>query len=386
MTVKLVVPLGVAQTLAWGSTYYLPAIVAEPMARDLGVASPWIFGALSIALLAAAVLGPLAGRAIDATGGRIVLTSSNLLFAAGLALLGFADSLPIVYGAWIVIGAGMAMGLYEAAFSTLAAQLGTSARSSITGITLIAGFASTVCWPISAFLEVELGWRATCFIWAAAHVLLGWPLNRFSIPGQRAQAPQQAAEGPAPVQRDARMLLLAFVFAATWFISTSLAAHLPRLLQMAGLSLAAAVVIAGLVGPAQVGARVIEFALLRRHHPLVSARLAALAHPLGVAALLLLGSPAAAAFALLHGAGNGIMTIASGTLPLALFGASGYGFRQGLMMVPARFCQALAPLAFAFLLEKYDERALLVTAGIGCAGFLALLALRRESASPPQRA
>jgi MFS family permease len=379
MKVKLVAALGTAQVLSWGSTYYLPAILAEPQARELGVGTPWIFGALSAALIVAALLGPVAGRMIDLTGGRSVLAASSLVFAAGLALLGAADSVALVFVAWLAIGAGMAMGLYEAAFSTLAAHLGTDARSSITGITLIAGFASTLCWPLTALLEAELGWRGACFAWAGIHLCLGWPINRFAIPARPARvgAPR-GPEARAPFRRDRRMLLLAFVFAATWFISTSLAAHLPRLLQMAGLSVVAAIAIAGLVGPAQVGARILEFAFLRRFHPLVAARIAALAHPLAAAALLALGSPVAAVFALLHGAGNGIMTIASGTLPLALFGASGYGFRQGMIMAPARFCQALAPLAFAFLLERYAHHALAVTAGIGCAGFLALLALKQN--------
>ncbi|HZM33984.1 MAG TPA: MFS transporter [Burkholderiales bacterium] len=379
MNVKLVVALGSAQVLSWGSTYYLPAILAEPQARELGVGTPWIFGALSVALAVAALLGPLAGRWIDLTGGRSVLATSSLVFAGGLSLLGAADSLALIFAAWLVIGAGMAMGLYEAAFSTLAAHLGASARSSITGITLIAGFASTLCWPLTAFLEVELGWRQTCFTWAAIHLAVGWPINRFAIPGRPKPRPASTAAQPASAKGfDPRMLLLAFVFAAAWFISTSLAAHLPRLLQMAGLSVVAAIAVGGLVGPAQVAARMLEFALLRRFHPLVSARIASLAHPLGAAALLALGSPVAAVFALLHGAGNGIMTIASGTLPLALFGASGYGFRQGMIMAPARFCQALAPLAFAFLLERYAQHALAVTAAIGCAGFLALLALKQN--------
>ena len=379
MKVKLVASLGTAQVLSWGSTYYLPAILAEPIALELGVGTPWVFGAFSAALVAAAILGPLAGRWIDRTGGRPVLAASSLVFAVGLGLLGAANGLPLLFAAWLILGAGMALGLYEAAFSTLAAHLGTSARSSITGITLIAGFASTLCWPLSALFEAELGWRGACVAWSAIHLAVGWPLNRFAIPGRPAPRRESAPAQPAPTGGfDSRMLLLAFVFSATWFISTSLAAHLPRLLQMAGLSVVAAIAIAGMVGPAQVGARMLEFAFLRRFHPLVAARIASLAHPLGAAALLALGSPVAAVFALLHGAGNGIMTIASGTLPLALFGASGYGFRQGVIMAPARFCQALAPLAFAFLLERYGQHALAVTAAVGCAGFLALLALKQN--------
>ena len=378
MKVKLVLALGTAQVLAWGSTYYLLAILAEPISAELGVRTPWVFGALSAGLILAAFLGPTAGRLIDIGGGRSVLAASSLVFATGLALLGAANGMPGVFAAWLLLGAGMAMGLYEAAFSTLAAHLGAEARSSITGITLIAGFASTLCWPITALLDAELGWRATCFAWAGAHLAIGWPLNRFAIPARPAHRATRAPAPAAPFRFEARMALLAFVFAAGWFISTSIAAHLPRLLQVAGLSAVAAIAFAGLVGPSQVGARVLEFTLLRRHHPLVSARMAALAHPVGAGALLLAGAPVAPVFAVLHGAGNGIMTIASGTLPLALFGPAGYGFRQGVIMVPARFCQALAPLAFAFLLERWSQYALVVTAAIGCAGFLALLLLKQN--------
>ena len=378
MKVKLVLTLGVAQVLAWGSTYYLLAILAEPISAELGVRTPWVFGALSAGLVLAAFLGPTAGRLIDTGGGRSVLAASSLVFAGGLGLLGAADGLPLVFVAWLVLGAGMAMGLYEAAFSTLAAHLGSEARNSITGITLIAGFASTLCWPITALLDAELGWRATCFAWSAAHLAIGWPLNRFVIPARPAHRAARAAAAPAPFRFDPRMALLAFVFSATWFISTSLAAHLPRLLQLAGLSAVAAIAFAGLVGPAQVGARLLEFTFLRRRHPLVSARMASLAHPIGAAGLLAVGAPAAPVFAILHGAGNGVMTIASGTLPLAIFGSAGYGFRQGVIMVPARFCQALAPLAFAFLLERFAHHALAVTAAIGCAGFFALLLLKQN--------
>jgi hypothetical protein len=175
------------------------------------------------------------------------------------------------------------------------------------------------------------------------------------------------------------MTLLAFVFAATWFTSTAMAAHLPRLLQDAGASAAAAIAAAALVGPAQVAARVLEFGLLRRFHPLLSARLAAIAHPIGALGIMLVGAPAAVFFTILHGAGNGVLTIAKGTLPLAIFGAGGYGLRQGLLMVPARFGQAAAPFVFALLIERFGVSALVVSAALGLAGFAALMVLSPSS-------
>jgi hypothetical protein len=274
----------------------------------------------------------------------------------------------------LVIGVGMSAGLYEAAFATLAGIYGRDARRAITGITLIAGFASTVCWPLSAYMDVTLGWRATCYVWAGAHLLIGVPLNVFLPAQRRVQKTEHAQEQAAPAER--RVLLmtgLAFVFAAAWFGSTAMAAHLPRVLQESGATLAAAVAAAALVGPAQVGARVLEFWLMRHVHPIVSARIATLAHPIGALALMKVGAPAATPFALIHGAGNGVMTISVGTLPLALFGAAGYGLRQGFLMAPARLLSATAPFLFDLLLARYGTASLMVTSGLGIAAFAVLL-------------
>ncbi len=378
---RIVLALGSAQTLAWGSTYYLPAILAEPMASELGISTGSVFAAFSLALIVTAVLGPLSGKRIDHHGGRDVLALSSIVFAVGLAMLGLANGPLMLWAGWLVIGIGMALGLYESAFSTLAGIYGRDARGAITGITLLAGFASTVCWPISGWLNAEFGWRATCLTWAGAHLLLGLPLNRLLIP-VGVQPPPTAAEQAQTNDRSGAgltMALLAFVFAATWFTSTAMAAHLPRLLQESGLSAAAAIGIAALVGPAQVGARCLEFVLLQRFHPLISARLAAIAHPIGAAGVMLVGAPATTAFVLLHGGGNGILTIAKGTLPLAIFGPHGYGLRQGLLMVPARFAQAFSPLVFALLIDDFGTRALWLSAALGVLAYAALTFLQRRA-------
>ena len=385
----VVLTLGTAQTLAWGSTYYLPAILAVPMARDMGVSTTWIFGAFSLALVVSALLGPWAGRRIDLFGGRAMLLASSIAFAAGLALLGLAQGPATLALGWLVIGLGMGVGLYEAAFASLVTLYGRDARGPITGVTLIAGLASTICWPVTALIDAEAGWRAACFFWAAAHLALGLPLNLLASP-RPAAAPDAAPETPtgaisataapsepaAPPQAGRAMALMAFAFAVTWFVSTAMAAHLPRLLQEAGAAPAAALLAAALVGPAQVAGRLLEFGLLRRSHPLLSARLAGLAHPLGAAALLALGAPAAIFFTVAHGLGNGVLTIAKGSLPLAVFGPGGYGRRLGLLMAPARVAQAAAPLAFAGAVEVWGAGAFALSAGLSLAGLAALMALR----------
>lgn len=382
-SLSLVLRLGTAQTLAWASSYYLPAILAEPMAADLGVPTITIFGALSASLVVSALLGRKAGAAIDRHGGRPVLATSNLIFAAGLALLAFSNGPVTLFAAWIVIGAAMSGGLYDGAFAALVRIDPVGARSAITGITLLAGFASTVGWPVSAGLELAVGWRGTCLFWAMAHLCLGLPLNA-SLPKGTGSACEHrsAASNTSPAGRlpgeSAATFLLATVFALTWFVTTAMAAHLPRLLQMQGLGLGAAVLAASLVGPAQVAGRVIEFGFLKRFDPIRVATLAAVAPTFGAGVLLLFGAPAALPFALLHGLGNGVLTIAKGVLPLTIFGPQGYGARLGLLMAPSRMAQAGAPLLFGLVLDAQGSRALWLSVSLGTLAVAALFALKGQ--------
>lgn len=381
---RTVAALGSAQTVAWASSYYLPAMLAVPIARDLGISTPTVFAAFSLALIVSALVGPWSGHLIDRHGGRPVLMGTNLVFVAGLVALSFAQGLVSLFAAWIVLGIGMGSGLYEAAFSALVYLYRHRARNVITGITLIAGFASTVGWPLTTLLETQYGWRNACLAWAALHLLIALPLN-FSLPRARLElAPTHpvsaTTEDPEHVEPTAdrpalAAVLLAFVFAFGWFIATAMAAHLPRLMQEAGTTLAVAVAVGALVGPAQVGGRLLEFGLLRHVHPLLSARLAAIAHPLGVGVLMFVGPAAAPVFAILHGAGNGILTIAKGTLPLVYFGAQGYGARQGWIMMPARASQAFAPFLFGIVVDRWGAGALWLSSGLGIAAFVALLLL-----------
>ena len=388
---RVVLALGTTQTLAWGSTFYLPAILAVPIAATLELSTGLVYAAFSFALLFSGLLGPVVGRRIDRLGGRDVLVFSNLIFAAGLALLAVAQGPTVLFVAWLVIGIGMAMGLYEAGFATLAGLYGQTARGPITGITLLAGFASTIAWPMTTWLDQAIGWRGACLFWAAIHLLVCLPLNRFLIPKPTRAGPISTASGaekapsaerPARLPGDLRLIAtLAFVFAATWFVSTALAAHLPRLLGETGVSPATALAAAMLVGPAQVGARMVEFAFLQRFHPLASARIATMLHPLGAVALLLIGAPAAFAFTILHGAGNGILTIAKGTLPLTLFGPEGYGWRQGLIAAPSRLAQAAAPFLMALAIDGLGQGALYLSSALVLAACFALFTLPRSTAA-----
>jgi MFS family permease len=372
----VVAALGTAQTLAWGSSYYLPAILADPIGKSVGVSSSWVFGAFSAALLIAAFAGPAVGRIIDRHGGRGVLMLSNVVLAAGLIMLAAANGVVMLFAAWAVLGLGMALGLYDAGFAALAALYGNNARGPITGITLYAGFASTLSWPLSTVLNGALGWRETVLIWAAINLVIGLPLNGLLPLSARRVARKRTAERAIGWRPFKEMFLLAFVFAAAWFVTGAMAAHLPGLLERAGSTHVEAIAAATLVGPAQVAARLGEFFLLRRAHPLISARLAALLHPIGAAIFAVIGPAAAIPFTIFYGAGNGLLTIARGTVPLAVFGPRGYGERTGLLGAPARASQALAPLLFGLLLDRIGAAAIFVSAGLCLAAFVALLWLR----------
>jgi predicted MFS family arabinose efflux permease len=377
----IILALGTTQTLAWASSMYLPAILADPMARDLGVSSNWVFAAFSASLVLSALLGPRIGRQIDLVGGRSVLSISNLVLAAGLVLLGFATSIPMLVAAWLVLGVGMGAGLYDAAFAALGRIYGDVARRSITGITLIAGFASTIGWPLSAWGLETIGWRNTCFAWAAAHILIGLPLNWLTLPAVTGAKAAVAAAVKPHIAIDRTMIVLAFVFAAAWAVTGAMAAHLPRILEAAGATSGQAVFAGALIGPAQVAARIFEASFLSRFHPLVSTRLACITHPIGAAILALAGGGAASLFAIFHGTGNGILTIARGTLPLAIFGPKDYGYRLGIIGAPARMAQAAAPLLFGLLIDRMGSRVLIVSSALS---LLALLALFLVPTSPPR--
>jgi MFS family permease len=398
--------IGSSQTLSWASSYYLPAVLAAPIAADLGLTEPFFFLCFSASLMIAAIVGPRAGRWIDRRGGRVVLPVTNLIFASGLFMLAFANGPLSLLMAWLVLGIAMGYGLYDTAFAALVYLYGVHARKAITGITLIAGFASTVGWPLSSLMLHAYGWRGAVIAWALLHLSLGLLLNRLipASPGlehenpgptlapanrgaaekhrgnqaQHGHRPEESHNDPEQPQALPRFAgaLLIFSFAATGFVSSAMAAHLPSLLQATGASLALAISASTLIGPAQVGARLCQFAALGHAHPLWSAWISTLTHPLGVLLLLAGGPGWAIAFTICHGLGTGTQTIARGALPLALFGAKAYGERLAKLLALSRFTQALAPWLFGLAIDHWKASALWIGLALSIAAFIALLPFR----------
>jgi MFS family permease len=271
--------LGVTQILAWGSSYYLLAVLAKPIAGDTGWPLAWVVGGLSLGLLVAGIVSPRVGDGIQRLGGRLVLATSAVFLALGLIGLALSPNLPVYVGAWLVLGIGMGAGLYDAAFATLGRLYGQRARTAIATLTLFGGFASTVCWPLSAMLVFEYGWRNACLIYAAIHLAVLLPLYVFALPKEASrEAPNTARAAPSdrradinrPVPEGSKLLfdLMALVITISSMISALLSVHLLTILQARDIALAAAVALGAVVGPAQVGARAIEMMLSRFHHPI----------------------------------------------------------------------------------------------------------------------
>ncbi|HWV52776.1 MFS transporter [Pseudorhodoplanes sp.] len=356
----VVAALGITQILGYGTTFYLLAVLALPMSKDTGWPLDRIAIGLSIGLLVGALAAPAIGRAIDRHGGRVVLITGSLCMALGLAGVGLSTHLPLYWLAWAVIGLGMAAALYEAAFSALGGWYREEARGPITAITLWGGFASTVCWPAAAYLVGAVGWRWTCLVFAACHVVIALPLHAGIMPrrinsGATSQMKHEARATPIPL---ALFVMIAAGMALASVIVTVISVHLIPVLQDNGFTVAAAVSIGALIGPSQVAGRFGELLFGRRLHPLWSALAAAIMMVAGVV-ILTHNVQLAAVAIVVYAMGAGVSYVVRGTLPLALFGADGYATIMGRLVAPSLIAQAVAPWIAALILERWGSPALL---------------------------
>jgi len=370
----VITALGITQILAWGTSFYFPAVFAEPIVRDTGWSLGWVVAGTSIGLLVAGLISPQVGRIIDGHGGRPVLFASSLFYAGGLAVAGLAPTLPVYLAAWAMIGLGMGTGLYDAVFAALGRLYGSEARGPITNLTLFGGFASTVCWPLSAYMIDHVGWRGACFVYAAIHLCVALPLQmsvvrKASAPVAPLNVPGDDVRSAAPSRTDNEttiFALLVVILSILAGIGSIVIVNFMIFLQARGVDYAVAVGLGALFGPAQVGARVVERLFGNRYHPIWT--MIASCTLMAAGLLMLLGSfPVLLLIILVYGAGYGISWIGRGTLPLALFGPQRFPRLMGKLAFPSLIVQALAPSAGAWLIE--------VSGADTTIGLLTLLAL-----------
>jgi predicted MFS family arabinose efflux permease len=375
----LVLATGFGQMIAFASSFYLMGVLGDAIGRDLHLTTGFIFGMVSASLAVTAFTAPTVARRMDLKGGKPVLLASHVVFAAGLILLGFsADGLALAV-AMIVIGLGMALGLSPTPFAILVSLYGEGARRPITAVTLLGGLSSALGWPLTAWFAEHLGWRGACFAWAGLHVSVCLPLAAWIVPHTHGHLPkaQTPARPPPAVRWDRPMVQLAVLFAIAWFISSCMSAHLPRLLQHFGLTLQAATATAALLGVAAVTTRLAEFTVLRRLDPVITTRIATLMHPLGASLLLALGGVGAPLMVVGQGAGNGMLTVAKGVLPLRLYGRQNYAYRSALLSRPAQFAQIAGPALYGLALERSATLALIGSSALCLVMFAMTFGLAR---------
>jgi len=350
----IITALGLAQILSWGTSFYFLAVFANPIARETGWPYAWVVAGVSLGLVTAGFISPRVGREIGQRGGRPVLAGGAMLFAAGLALIGASQNLSWYFAAWVVLGAGMGIGLYDGAFATLGAIYRKDARGAIAAVTLFGGFASTVCWPLSALLIEQFGWRGACFVYAAIHLGIAAPVFLLALPKSVPAASSNAADRNTRVRLEKletpAFVLLASVVTIGASILALMGTHLLHLLESRGISTASAVLFGMLIGPSAVGARMIESFAGRHYHPFWT--MAASVGMVAAGAFLLTRDIQWAAPAIvLYAAGNGIGTIARGSVPLALFGPSRYPALMGRLGLPIMLAMAAAPFIGAWAFE-----------------------------------
>jgi predicted MFS family arabinose efflux permease len=390
ITRRIVFFLGVSQLICWGISYYLIGGFGDRMASDLGWSHSVVYGGFTAALVVMGLTSPLIGRTIDRVGGRQVMVAGSLLLALGCAGLAVSHGIIAYYASWCCLGIAMRLTLYDAAFAVLARLGGVTAKRPMAQITLLGGLASTVLWPIGNLLAEQWGWRGALLCYAGFAVLT-IPLH-LAIPAGRYEDPprQPGAADPMGGTQTASSLagfLYVVIVTLTNFLNSGMSAHMIPILTGLGTAASVAVWIATLRGIGQSSARLCEVVFGQRLSPLVLAAVASSILPLCFIAGIFSGVAAIAgiAFAFLYGVGNGLITIVRGTMPLVLFDHRTYGATVGRLLTPSFLLSAVAPLAYALVIEHLgNDAALILSAIIGAVVFAAalLLWLRFRAAAP----
>jgi MFS transporter len=387
--VAAVVALGITQITAWGTSYYCLGVLAGPIGRDTAWSRGFVFLGFTVALLAMGVVSNAVGRAIDRHGGRTVMTLGTVLVSAGLFALSQVHGKAAYLGVWAFLGVGMRLCLYDAAFAALVQVAPSRGRQAISYLTLFGAFASSVFWVVGHALEEQLGWRQTLIVFAVINLVVCLPLHWFGLARREphgragpAGGPVESPDGP-PLEGTTRSIaiaLFALIMSLNGFVFGVISVQLVPLLEAAGLATAAAVWVASLKGVAQFGGRIVEIVFARNLRAITVGRIAIGVLPPALA-LLLAGTgslPLVLAFTLLMGASQGVITIARGAVPLALFGARGYGAVLGLIATPVLVVNAAAPTVFAWIVDRWGWGPGRVTLLVGCsAAWLAMELMSR---------
>jgi hypothetical protein len=351
----MIVALGIAQVISWGTLFYAIGVLGPAMRADLQVSEVFLFGSFTAGLLVSGTLAPFVGRTVDERGGRVALSAGSVLAIVALMLLATSMHPAQLVAGWLLAGAAMAACLYDSAFATLSQHTGTRYRTAVTVLTLFGGFASTVFWPLSYILMQAWGWRVTLAVYAGFHLFLCLPIHLLFIPkkfGITHAKPAASEAIASPVVSSASFRWLMASFAIATFIFSVFAVHILTILTVAGLTPAQAVSLSILVGPMQVVGRVFELGFSKRVRAVTMGMASFALLLLALFSLLTMNGAGLAAlvFVTAYGCGNGLLTIVRGIAPAELFGREGLGKVIGYLSRASLYSRALAPACFSAML------------------------------------
>ena len=391
--------LGISQITAWGTSHYILGVLAAPIAADTGWSRSLVFFGFTLALLVMGAVSTSVGRAIDRHGARWVMSIGTVLVSAGLMALSHVASEGAYLAAWVFLGIGMRLVLYDAAFAALVQIVPSRGRRAISYLTLFGAFASTIFWVVGHYLNEAVGWRQTVVLFAVINLIVCLPLNWYGL--ARRESTRSAAKAPEPSasidgpplegrMRTVAMVLFALVMSLNACVFGVIAVQLVPVLEAAGLATAAAVWVASMKGFAQFGGRVVEIVFARNLRAISVARIAL--GVLAVAFAVLLAAQgnlyAILAFTLLMGASQGVITIVRGALPLALFGTNRYATVLGMLATPILIVNAASPTLFALIVDQFGwqnaQLTLAIIALFACAA-MEMMARWYERARRPIR-
>lgn len=379
--------LGITQIIGWGTTFLMPSVLGRYIQDELGMPSELVFAGITVMFGIGALFSPRIGRLMDRTGPRLVMTIGSLLYALSLTVMAFCQG-PVVYLlAWAGMGIASTLALSTPSSIALAQVAGPRARQAIAVLAIIGGFASTVFWPLSGALIALVGWRGTVLIYAAMHLLVCAPIHFAALPKVAPVLPAAAANptsgGGVPAEERSRAFLLLNISLSTGaFVFTGFIIHIIEILRGLGHPSASALFLASMIGPSQVGIRIIELVFGHRYSFMASAVVGSAMLPIGLGLMLIDGSNSAVAVVciLAYGISNGLKAVQRATLPLAFFGRSQFGAYMGRLALPQGILSASAPTVLAAVLDRYGAQgALWLTFAFGMVSLIAMILLAVRS-------
>ena len=359
--------LGLTQIIGWGTTFLMPSVLGRHMERDLALPSEVIYGGITVMFGVGALFSPWVGKSMDRLGARSLMALGSLLYALSLAALAASQGLVSYLLCWAAMGVASTLALNTPASIALAQVAGARARQAIAVLAIVGGFASTVFWPICGVLEPMVGWRGTLLVFAGLHLLVCLPVHLLMLPGRpvpmAAAAATTASATLSAAESRRAFWLLTVAFSCGAFIFTGFIVHAIGVLRGLGHDPATALLLASLIGPAQVAVRAVELTFGHRYSIMSSALFAAATLPLGLGLAWWAGGNFAVALVCImaYGVANGLKAVLRATLPLALFGRAQFGTVMGRLALPQGIVSAAAPPVLAAVMANFGAEGVLAT-------------------------